>query len=123
MASDGNLQCIPGLEAGADLSAAQYRFMELTTGQATRINTQGELAVGVLQNAPAAQHRAAEVAYAGVTKVVAGATVTTSVKVMSDNEGRAIDWTTGNHALGVALEAGAAAGDIFRILLLPLGVD
>lgn len=104
--------------AGADLSAAQYRFVELdTAGKVTQCNTQGELALGVLQNDPDAADRAAEVAVIGsVTKVTLGATVAANAKVMTDSTGRAITATSTNHVLGLCIKGGAV-GEIGEVLL------
>ena len=123
MAYVENVQTIT-LEAGADLSSSQYHFVELTSTGATVTNASGELPIGVLQNDPDAVGKAAEVAYAGVTKVVAGGALTRADrKVMTDAQGRAVNWVTGNHCAGVWLEAASAAGEIVPMLLLPIGVD
>lgn len=105
------------LEAAADLSLLQFRFMELSSGQVQAVSGAGGNSVGVLQNDPAAQGRAAEVAFGGIVKVEAGATVTQDADVQSDAVGRAIDASTGDRVLGVALDAGAI-GELIRVLLV-----
>lgn len=116
MAQSEKLCCITR-PAGADLSAAQYRFVELTSaGKVTQCNAQGELALGVLQNDPDADTRAAEVAIGGVTKVTLGATVAANAKVMTDTTGRAITATATNHVLGLCIKGGAV-GEVGEVLL------
>lgn len=115
---------LPGVVAAADLRLLQYRLMYLdSSGDIAQQTTQGDPCVGVLQDAPNITE-SASVAYAGVTKVEAGAITTAGAKLMSDNVGRAIDWTTGEEAVLFGLEAAGAAGHIISaLILLPGGVD
>jgi hypothetical protein len=75
MAEFGPLQdIIPGLVAAADLSNYQYRVVRLSAAKNVNVasNNLGSsavgLAIGVLQNKPAAAGRAATVAQAGLCK-------------------------------------------------------
>lgn len=108
------------LEAAADLSASQFRFVELSAGKVALVNGAGDAAIGVLMNKPSAAGQPAEVAPidGSVVKVVAGAAVAVDVKVSSDASGRAITAVSTHHHLGFALEAAGAAGDIIRVLLI-----
>lgn len=115
--SEQALQCI-SVEAGQDLSANQYRFMAVAAdGQIDPVGSSGAAADGVLQDTPAAAGRPANLAIGGVSRVVAGAAVTRGGLVQSDNVGRAINKTTTGTALGRALAAAGAAGDIIPVLL------
>ena len=117
MALDSNLTCVT-LEAGGDLSAGQYRFVELAAdAQVDIVASAGGDAVGVLQNDPSAAGRAATVAVMGVSKVVAGATVAAGARLQSDANGAAIAALTGDIVLGRAL-TGGAAGDVIEVLLI-----
>ncbi|NIQ91029.1 MAG: DUF2190 family protein [Nitrospinaceae bacterium] len=121
MAYEGNLKCIPGIVAAADLSAKQFTFVKIdSNGQAAANTAEGAMVDGVLQNKPAAQGEAAAVAYAGVTKVVAGDTVAAGGKVISDTAGKAIPAATGKFIRGTAL-TGGAADEVISILLAPTG--
>ena len=117
MATEYQVVCLTRV-AGADLSAAQYKFVEMSSaGTVTVCNTAGEGALGVLQNDPTSG-QTATIAYEGVSKVVAGDTVAIAGKVSTDNAGRAIPATTGHKILGVAM-SGGAVGQIISVLLKP----
>lgn len=51
----------------------------------------------------------------GTATVEAGAAVSKGREVMSDDEGKAIHWTSGQISAGIALEAAAANGDKIRV--------
>ena len=118
MSKENSLTSI-SFEASADLSAAQYFFMKVTsTGVALAGN--GEKSVGVLQNKPAALGREATVAINGVTKMEAGGTIAIDGDVASDAAGKAVAAATGDQILGIAL-ASAVNGDIFSLQLQTRG--
>ena len=106
------------IEAGADLSAGQYKFVTLASdGQVDLTASAGGPAIGVLQNAPNAAGVAATVAISGRVKVTAGGTIAAGAKVQSDASGDALTAASGDHVLGIALES-AVDGDIFAIALI-----
>lgn len=106
------------LEAGGDLSAAQFTFVLLASdAQVDQVSSAGGDADGVLQNDPSAAGRAATVAIGGIVKVKAGAVVAAGAKVQSDATGRAITAATGDHVLGKAVTAAGAADEIISVLL------
>lgn len=115
MAKEDLGKCITLLAAG-DLSAVQFKFVKMSTTQVTTCGD-GQDAVGVLQNKPAAAGRAAQVCINGVTKVVAGAVTTAGGYGASDSSGRAVDAVSGDYILGRFLEAAAVAGDVVSFLL------
>jgi hypothetical protein len=90
--------------AGADLSAAQFRFV---TAGATGVTLTGagEAADGVLLNDPA-NDAAATVVVFGRVIVEAGGTITAGAEVTADADGKVVAATTGDIVLGKALEAG-----------------
>ena len=90
MAYEGNLNVIPGVTAAGDLSSDQYKFVKMTASGIAKNTTAGGAVDGVLQNAPSAAGRAASVADAGVTKLVAGDTVAKGNLIMSDANGKGI---------------------------------
>ncbi len=117
MAVEEKVQCL-NLLAGADLSSDQYKFCYLSAAKTVlRVATSGASSIGSLQNEPAAAGRAAEVAFSGRVKVLAGAAVAAGAKVMSDATGRAVTATDDSQVLGTAVIAGAAAGDVMEVLL------
>lgn len=118
MAADNQVQSIT-IPAAADLSAQQYRCMTVnSSGQAAVANATA-LVVGILQNEPTAAGQAATVAYAGVSKAKAGASITAGSRVTADASGNVIAAATaGDAVIGVALD-GAAANDVIRVLINP----
>ncbi len=106
------------LEAGADLSADQFKFVTLSSGQAILNTSAGGSCIGVLQGDPDAQGKAAEIATGTgqIVKVECGGTVSQDDKVQSDATGRAATAASGDHVQGDALDAGAV-GELIRVLL------
>lgn len=100
------------IDAGADLSAAQYKVIAIAGTIAANSTT----AVGILQNKPGASGRHATIGYAGQMKAYAGAAVTTGVRLAVTTSGYVIDATSasidGGFVVGRALAA-ANSGDLF----------
>jgi hypothetical protein len=137
MAFEDPFYCPPGLVAGADLSAQQFRFVKLNaTGQVVACSVAGESAFGVLQDKPDAAGRAASVATLGVSKVLAGATIAPNDLVATDAQGRAVpavkastntadagaasDPLVASHVQGVAM-TGGALGQLISVDLQKMG--
>jgi hypothetical protein len=117
MAYEGVLVAISGAEASADLSTHQFKFVTMTsTGAALNTVAKG-LIDGVLQDKPNALAQPANVAFSGVSKVVAGAIVAKGALVMSDATGKAVTATSTGYICGRALEASGADGDFISVLL------
>lgn len=105
-------------EAGADLSAKQYYFVDVSSDGQVDPAGDGLFAIGVLQNTPAAAGRAATVCVGGITKVACGGTITIGNPVASDSAGKAVACATNDVILGEALETGAS-GNVIAILFHP----
>jgi hypothetical protein len=117
MASDQGGKDI-SIEAGADLSAKQYRFVTLASdGQVDATSSAGGTALGILQNKPNAAGQIAVVRIEGCSKLVAAAAITPDDKIQSDAAGEADVAATGDHVLAHALE-GADDGDVFEVALV-----
>lgn len=108
------------LVAGQDLSAKQFYFVSVSADGKIDPTGDGASADGVLQNDPAADGRAAEVAIGGIVKVMCGGVVTRGGNVASDASGTAVDAATGDVILGKALETGAT-GSVISIIFQPRG--
>lgn len=121
MAYYDNQKCV-SFEAGSDLSANQFQFVDVSADGQVDLTGAGAYAVGVLQNDPAAAGRAAEVAVGGKTQVKCGGTVTAGGPVSSDANGKAVDAASasGDIILGEAMEAGAN-NEVITILFHPRG--
>lgn len=97
------------LEAGADLSAAQFLLVKAhTTANQVVLCGDGQDAIGVLIEPAAAAGRAVTVANGGVVRAYAGASVSVGARVASDASGKIVTAASGDYVLGVALTAGAA---------------
>jgi hypothetical protein len=119
-------ETIPGLIANADLSAQQFKVVSLqsTAGvcQLAATSILVSKVVGVLQNNPKSGE-AAEVAYSGIVKAIAGTSTIVVGSVLGVNTtSRVVGTTTDNvQAIGKSLMAASAIGDIINVLLTPGG--
>lgn len=104
------------MEAGSDLSAAQYLFVDLAAdGQIDVVSTKGAKALGILQDKPAATGRAGCVGIGGISKVECGGTIAAGAEVISDDDGAALAKdAVSQFVMGTALQGGAA-GEIIAI--------
>jgi len=112
---------IPGfsftLPAAADLSALQFRAVNVdATGKAALPAALGRI-IGVLQNKPTL-NQAATIVCSGISKVTAGAAIAAGANVEVDALGRVITRATGIPA-GIALEAASGAGIVIAVYLAP----
>ncbi len=120
MATQEQIQSFTAV-ADADLKANQFNFVKITgDDEIGIIAARADDAVGVLQNKPGeateAAGEAAEIAYAGFPKVVAGETIAAGNKITSLAGTGLVADTTGDVVHGIAL-TGAATGELFRIKL------
>ena len=104
------------LVAGADLSSAQYKFVEIGTGGVVTVcNGATDKPIGVLQNAPTSGQEA-EVVVAGGTKVVASAALSVGTLIGTDNAGKADAKVPGTDTtefvVGTVIFAAGADGEI-----------
>jgi hypothetical protein len=117
---------VPGTQetliAASDLSAKQYTFVLVdANGKAATPGAGGEV-YGVIQNKPKAT-QAATVMVDGISKVIAGGTVTAGDLVTSDANGKAVraaGLVSANSQAGVALESGIL-NDVIAVQLFHLG--
>jgi hypothetical protein len=105
---------IQELTAGADLSALQDLAVKASATGVVAAGA-GELAVGILRNAPAAAGLKALVQTTGVATINGEAAITANDPVQVGAAGGVVTAVAG-FVLGVALETTAGAGDI-QILL------
>jgi len=123
MAVEGGLKTWPGLVCGATtLAAQQYKAVKLhTDGTVIIASAQGERVIGILQNAPAVG-QAAEVAYAGISKVSCDAALTGGAPVTTQSDGQVMDAAAADYVLGFAMVASGGADEIGSVLLSLQGV-
>lgn len=106
--------------AAADLTAAQFHFVELDSSGDVALSGAGERAIGVLNNDPDTGEPA-EVIVSGVAKVAIGAAVDPGEWVASDANAEAIPATSTAFALGIALTGAANANEVISVLLVSQG--
>lgn len=94
---------------GVVISASRVVSVQTTVG--------GQI-YGVLQNTPIATD-AADVGLIGISKMVAGASITAGAELMVDASGRFITWVAGSgyFKVGMALETTSAANNVFSGLI------
>lgn len=110
------------LKAGADLSAKQYFFVKIDTDGDVVLAGNGENAIGVLQNAPA-EGEAANIAVAGVSKVIIGDTTSldSGSVISSDANGKATLGVSTDFALAILIEDTTANDDVVSCLIQKTG--
>jgi|GEM_PF-2503837 len=99
------------VEAGADLSAYQYRIIDL----AGTLAESSDVAIGSLRNKPSASGVGAQVDVFGKMKGIAGAAVAAQAGLKVASGGFLIAVASGDNAVPVGknLNAAVASGDIF----------
>lgn len=110
------------LKAGADLSSSQYFFVKIDTDGDVVLAGDGENAIGILQNAPA-EGEAANIAVAGVSKIVIGTTGTldSGSVISSDANGKANVGASSDFALAILIEDTTANDDVVSCLIQKTG--
>ena len=115
--SQDKIVTVPGLLAGANLTAAQYHIVKLASTAGEVVLAGNGAGFGVLLNDPA-DGEVAEVAWSGIVPVVAEASVTKGTLITANSTGRAQATTTANNAvLGVALTGSTSNGDLISLAL------
>lgn len=108
------------LEAGADLSAAQYKFVKISSGKAILCAAATDIPIGVLQNSPISGGEAS-ILVAGGTKLVAGAAIAAGVVIGTSSTGKADAKVAGTdtteYAVGVVILASGADADILTAVV------
>ena len=114
-------QLILTFKTDENLSASKYRCVRLGSDglvgltASTTIPPTGVTTADVADGSSTAA--AVSVAVSGVVNVEAGAAIEEGVAVMADTGGKVITCTSGNVALGIALEDAGADGDMISVLI------
>lgn len=116
----GPQSTLPGYTAAADLSGKQYHAVRgsaiNTTNQASDATNSGVL--GVLQNKPKSSENAT-IAFLGLSKFVVGGAITANDILTTNSSGRAAVVTSGQMAMGRAIETATTDGEEITALLFP----
>lgn len=103
------------LVAGADLSAAQYKFVKISSGQAVLCAAATDVPIGVLQNAPLSGQEA-EITVIGGTKIVGSASIAAGALIGTTSAGKAVALTVGTdttkYVAGAIISAPGADGEV-----------
>jgi hypothetical protein len=121
MANYGHILGVPGLLAGADLSAYQYRPVKLasTAGEVVAATAVTDIVIGILQNDPTDGQAASIAGVGSITLAKAGTSVLTAGAMLTVNSTGLRPTTTDNTAVcGRAITAASAAGDLIQITVL-----
>lgn len=121
MAYDGTTPMDWSFPAGADLSAAQYKFVELNSGgDVTVCNAATDKPIGILQNKPTSG-KMATVRVVGISKVQADAALTRGTLIGTSADGQADPKVVGTdvteYAVGQVLEPVSNAGEIATVVV------
>lgn len=109
------------LEAAADLSTHQYKFVVVdATGKAALAGDNGN-AVGILQNKPTAGQSAA-IKRDGPSKFVGAAAIAAGQKIGSNATGQGKTAVVGSHVIGTVLVDPGGAGQIGTLSLQFQGI-
>lgn len=102
--------------------SGQFLVVKYTgTGNAPTVtvcSANTDKAIGILQNDPVSGG-VADVCIGGVSKAVAGASITLGVPLMSDTSGRVIAQSSTNPVIGYALNQATAANQVISIQVAP----
>jgi hypothetical protein len=106
------------LPANGDLSSNQYYGVKMnSSGNAVVISTQGDKALGVLQNDPDTAGQAAAIMVYGVSKVVAGGTIVRNDPVTFNSSGTAVKADEETEAVIGRAMYSASSGETFNVFL------
>lgn len=117
--SDGDLDNFTAV-AAQNLLAKQYHIVWFSAAQVIQqasLGTNSALA-GVIQSVTDSGQNGT-VGYGGISKVVAGGSVTANVLITTNGSGRATAAASGDMAIGRALTAAGADGEVISALLFP----
>lgn len=108
-ANYGNSQSLDGNNGSGQFLAVYISASRVVT----LVASQGIRIYGILQNKPALG-AAADVGVLGVTKAVAGGTISAGVPLMTDSAGRLIAWVSGSdyYQVGYSIES-AVVSQVF----------
>lgn len=121
MANYGAIISVPGLLAGADLSAYQYRPVKLasTAGEVVAATAVTDIVIGILQNDPTDGQAASIAGVGSISLAVAGTSVLAVGNALTVNSTGLRPTTTDNTAICArAITAAVTKGDLITITVL-----
>lgn len=106
---------IPGVEASADLTGQQFRFVNVDGEDTVDLASAGGVAVGVLQNKPDVGQAATVWSDGSTTKVVAEGAVPAGSNVAVGAAAGAVVAAAGNYIQGRCINGAANAGELITL--------
>jgi hypothetical protein len=105
-------------KASGDLSSKQYYFVKLDADGKVEACGANGVSIGILQNAPDAEDKAARVRVLGTSKLVMNEAVDEGEAITStgDGDGEVVD-AADEYFGAIALEAATAQDDIIEVLI------
>lgn len=108
---------LPGIAAGADLSAGQHRFVQVdATGRAILAPAGGRIDAA-LENNPLEDEAASLMGPGSVAKIEASAAIAAGAQVSAAANGQGVTAISGDYIAGVCVEAAGAAGELCSVFL------
>lgn len=105
----------------ADLSSNQYHAVKLNgSEQIALCATAGEKCIGILQDAPDTAGDYGKVMVSGLSRAIAGGTVTTMDPLATDASGHLVKATADDFAIGFAMEDATSTQE-FQMMVNPVG--
>lgn len=118
MGSRSDSLYVAGVKAGADLTGQQYNAVKLDASGDVVVAGAGELAIGILMNAPDSGEAASVVALGGAL-ALAGGSVDEGAFLKVDTNGDLVATTTDNDFYVARAIVAASDGDIFHVFVNP----
>ena len=116
MTTHTKAQLLAGVKAGADLSSSQYIAVKFDGSGDIIAAGAGELAIGILQNAPA-DEASADVAIPGGGALAAcGGTVAAGAFLKADANGKLVATTTDNDFYVARAITAGVANDVIHVV-------
>jgi hypothetical protein len=114
---------LPGIVAGADLTAAQHRFVQIdATGRAVLAPAGGRVDAA-LENNPDIDVAASLCGPGSVVKIEASAAIAAGAAVASAANGQGVTAVSTNFIAGICVEAAGAAGELCSVWMSFPGVQ
>lgn len=109
------------IPAASDISAGQFRIVAVdSSGRAVLANGTADKVIGVLQNKPSGTLVPASVGIFGVTRCVAGGSITAGDTVVANAQGFALSGSGAtSRVAGIAISTAQGSTDLFELLLSP----
>lgn len=123
MAVENHHNGLPGVVAAVDMSATNYRFVNISAADTVDLAGAGEVSVGVVFNCPEAGDAASLYGPGDLAKVEASAAIAAGARVGVAADGKARTAASGDYVMGQAVSAAGADGEILSVFLMPLGIE